>query len=393
MSLSILTQLYSVMWYILSAGSSVGSSYGTSTQRKKPSSTAASSSGRQPMRAVHHHYQSLPGATGYGRSNSSQIRFYNRGEPYYEFTNFYPCTVVIDNKSWPTTEHYFQAQKFVGTPYVEKIRRLPSPRDAFQLSRDPSVSRWRRSDWESVKDDIMLKALRVKFSDSMGLREKLRSTGEKELVEHTTNDSYWGDGGNGLGQNKLGKLLMQVRRELKEKHGPYHLSSYHSTSRDDSSIPLGAVPTHTTPRLRRSNSLSNLSSSRPSYTPTPSTAWPSGGTGRMYGTRNTYSDVTKGLGQTGNKLGVPKQGASRTNPSPVSQRSSHNSYSAKAGNSSNIKGAVKAVGKVAGAAKQGVENVASAVANALPHRSPSSPSRSGGKVLPGKRSHKSNGTQ
>jgi ribA/ribD-fused uncharacterized protein len=178
------------------------------------------------MRAVYQP-QSLPGATSYG---SNQIRFYNHGEPYYEFTNFYPTNVFIDGKNWPTTEHYFQAQKFVGTPYVEKIRRLPSPRDAFQLSRDPLVSRWRRSDWESVKDDIVLKALRVKFSENVVLREKLRGTGEKELVKHTSNDSYWGDGGNGLGQNKLGKLLMQVRRELKEKYGPYTSPPRHHQS-------------------------------------------------------------------------------------------------------------------------------------------------------------------
>ncbi|CAI8018709.1 N-glycosidase YbiA [Geodia barretti] len=253
------------------ASYSLASASGASAQRKKPTSTTSGSSSRQPMKAV---YQ-LPGATGYGASRSNQIRFYNRDEPYYEFTNFYPTNVFIDGKNWPTTEHYFQAQKFVGTPYVEKIRRFPSPRDAFQLSRDPLVSRWRRSDWESVKDDIMLKALRVKFSENVTLRDKLRSTGEKELVEHTSNDSYWGDGGNGLGQNKLGKLLMQVRRELKEKYGPYTSAPpYHFSTRDDSSISHRATSTHTTPRLRRSSSFSNISSSRPSYAPA---ANPSGG--------------------------------------------------------------------------------------------------------------------
>ena len=216
------------------------------------------------MRAVHH-------ATSFSTSNA--IKFYNRGEPYYEFTNFYPCKVFIDGKTWPTTEHYFQGQKFIGTPYLEKIRNLPTPRDAFQLSRDPLVSRWRRSDWETIKDDIMLKALRVKFSDSCSvqLRDKLRSTGEKELVEHTSNDSYWGDGGNGTGKNKLGKLLMKVRSELLQTHGPYTVSvqQYRST-RDDSSISSyrSATTTPTKPRLRRSNSLSSIADHRspPAYT-------------------------------------------------------------------------------------------------------------------------------
>ena len=121
---------------------------------------------------------------------------------------------MVDGKSWPTSEHYFQAQKFVGTPYVDVIRKLKAPREAFQMSRDPKVSRWRRKDWESVKDDIMLKALLCKFTQHKRLRKKLLETGSKKLIEHTFNDSYWGDGGDGSGGNKLGQLLMQVRKKL-----------------------------------------------------------------------------------------------------------------------------------------------------------------------------------
>ena len=213
------------------------------------------------MRAVHH-------ATSLSTANT--IKFYNRGEPYYEFTNFYSCNVFIDGKVWPTTEHYFQAQKFVGTPYLEKIRNLPSPRDAFQLSRDPLVSRWRRGDWETIKDDVMLKALRLKFSDSCSvhLRDKLRSTAEKQLVEHTSNDSYWGDGGNGTGQNKLGKLLMKVRNELQQTYGPYTIpAQQYLSTRDDSSISsYRSTTTPTTHRLRRSNSFSNIADHRSAHT-------------------------------------------------------------------------------------------------------------------------------
>ena len=230
----------------------------TAAQRRK--TTPRYSSG-QPLKAVHY-------ATGHS-SSGDKIKFYNRYEPYYEFTNFYQCNVFLDDKLWPTTEHYFQAQKFVGTPYFDKIRRLPTPRDAFQLSRDPVVARWRRGDWESVKDDIMLRALRAKFSASCSvqLRDKLRGTGDKELVEHTSNDSYWGDGGDGTGKNKLGKLLMRVRSELYQTHGPYiaPLPQYLNT-RDDSSIlssHRSSSARTTTPRLRRSNSLSSIASHDP----------------------------------------------------------------------------------------------------------------------------------
>lgn len=149
-------------------------------------------------------------------TSKNEIKFYNRDEPYYEFTNFYLSPVCIDDTMWPSTEHYFQAQKFVGTPYVDVIRRLPTPRDAFQLSREPNISRWRRSDWDRVKDDIMLKALKCKFQPKSKLGMKLLATGDKTLIEHTYNDSYWGDGGGG-GLNKLGQLLMTVRDELRSK--------------------------------------------------------------------------------------------------------------------------------------------------------------------------------
>ena len=144
----------------------------------------------------------------------STIKFYERGQPYFEFTNFAEFPILLDGKTWPTSEHYFQAQKFVGTPYVEQIRNLPRPRDAFDLSRQPQVSQWLRSDWEQVKLHVMHKALQAKFSQHNHLRDMLVKTGDRQLIEHTTRDSFWGDGGDGRGQNHLGKLLMQVRSEL-----------------------------------------------------------------------------------------------------------------------------------------------------------------------------------
>ena len=166
--------------------------------------------------------QQLPFHSTPSKSSSKPIKFYNWDEPYYEFTNFYRAPVLIDGKKWPTTEHYFQAQKFVGTPYVEVIRQLPTAREAFQCSRDPKVSCWRRSDWDTMKDGIMLKALRCKFAQHQNLREKLWKTGKRELIEHTTNDSYWADGGGeGKGQNRLGRLLMKVREDIVEEIGLY----------------------------------------------------------------------------------------------------------------------------------------------------------------------------
>jgi ribA/ribD-fused uncharacterized protein len=77
-----------------------------------------------------------------------------------------------------------------------------------------------RRDWEAVKDQVMLEALRAKFTQHEDLRAILLGTGEARLVEHTANDSYWGDGGDGSGKNRLGQLLMGLREELRAEAEP-----------------------------------------------------------------------------------------------------------------------------------------------------------------------------
>jgi len=72
-----------------------------------------------------------------------------------------------------------------------------------------------RKDWEGVKDGIMLDALRAKFDQHADLKRVLLETGDRTLVERTANDRYWGDGGDGSGRNRLGELLMLLRKELR----------------------------------------------------------------------------------------------------------------------------------------------------------------------------------
>ena len=70
--------------------------------------------------------------------------------------------------------------------------------------------------WDSKRDNVMLEAVRAKFTQHEDLKELLLSTGDAVLIEHTENDSYWGDGGDGSGKNRLGKILMKVRSELQQ---------------------------------------------------------------------------------------------------------------------------------------------------------------------------------
>jgi ribA/ribD-fused uncharacterized protein len=141
------------------------------------------------------------------------ILFYGLKDPYGEFSNFAPFPITVGGRVWPTSEHFFQAQKFAGTPHEEEIRLVKSPMIAARMGR--SRKRPLRPDWEKAKDDVMLQALRAKFGQHPELKKLLLQTGERPIVEHTTNDSYWADGGDGSGRNKLGLLLMQLRAELR----------------------------------------------------------------------------------------------------------------------------------------------------------------------------------
>ena len=144
----------------------------------------------------------------------NEIKFYSTQDEFGEFSNFAYFPIQLDGKMWHTTEHYFQAQKFADQQYQEKIRAERSPMIAARLGRDRKQKL--RHDWESVKNNVMKKALVAKFTQHEDLKTLLISTGDAKLIEHTVNDAYWGDGGDGKGQNFLGRLLMQVRDEISE---------------------------------------------------------------------------------------------------------------------------------------------------------------------------------
>lgn len=141
------------------------------------------------------------------------ILFYGTGDPYGEFSNFAPFPIRLNDRIWPTSEHFFQAQKFAGTPHEEEVRLAKSPMIAARMGR--SRKRPLRPDWEKVKDEIMMQALRAKFGQHPKLRNLLLETGDRPIVEHTANDDYWADGGDGKGRNRLGLLLMALRSELR----------------------------------------------------------------------------------------------------------------------------------------------------------------------------------
>lgn len=140
------------------------------------------------------------------------VNFYSVSDEFGQFSNFAPFPITIDGDRWPTSEHYFQAQKFEDEAYRQKIRNTASPMQAARLGRDRKQKL--RSDWESVKVGIMREAVLAKFTQHKELATLLQATGDDKIVEHTENDAYWGDGGDGSGKNMLGLILMEVRERL-----------------------------------------------------------------------------------------------------------------------------------------------------------------------------------
>lgn len=130
-------------------------------------------------------------------------------------SNFSLHPVTIDSLgTFPTSENAFQAYKKPNDlEYVEKQKCL-KPSYSKLLGNRVAL----RSDWEEVKNQIMYSILVCKFDQNPDIRENLISTGLRPLVEHTKYDSYWGDGGDGSGNNVLGQLLMKLRNS-------YHLNS------------------------------------------------------------------------------------------------------------------------------------------------------------------------
>jgi diaminohydroxyphosphoribosylaminopyrimidine deaminase / 5-amino-6-(5-phosphoribosylamino)uracil reductase len=138
-------------------------------------------------------------------------------------------------RSWPSVEHYYQAQKFAGVDHreaialVEKIASASSPETAAALGRRGERTRpdLLRDDWSRSKIAAMHAGLRVKFATHAGPRELLLSTAAggdlaghidigAVVVEAAPHDYFWGRGVDGNGQNMLGKLLMTIREELME---------------------------------------------------------------------------------------------------------------------------------------------------------------------------------
>ena len=131
-------------------------------------------------------------------------------------SNFYPSTFTHDGIEYPTVEHFFQAAKTLDIKEKKAFATAATPGQAKRMGRKVQL----RSDWEKVKEYYMELGLRLKF-ENPSLRQKLLETGSNELIEgNSWHDNEWGSCDcsrcqNIAGKNKLGKLLMKLREELR----------------------------------------------------------------------------------------------------------------------------------------------------------------------------------
>ena len=180
---------------------------------------------------------------------NKEIWFYDtKDKPYGVFSNFYLINIKYGNKTYPTSEAYFQAEKYKGVgaskiniEYAKLIESQNTGNKAAILARQvvPNVPyKWAtelrvivnnykekgvkiRGDWESIKDNVMRRAVYQKFSQHSNLKEILLQTEDKLIFEHTHRDLYWADGHpksnsnvHGEGKNMLGIILEETRYML-----------------------------------------------------------------------------------------------------------------------------------------------------------------------------------
>lgn len=145
----------------------------------------------------------------------TQVFFYE--QDFYVLSNFSAFMVQCAGLLFPTSEHAYHWHKFPDDPLKRRaIQIATSAHNAFKMA-----ERWkqyRRPDWDAVKLNIMRHILRLKAEQHEYVRRKLLATGDRELIEDSWRDSFWGWGPNRDGQNMLGKLWMEIRAEIRAQN-------------------------------------------------------------------------------------------------------------------------------------------------------------------------------
>ena len=121
----------------------------------------------------------------------------------------------LDDFTWPTVEHYFQAMKFDDQHYQRKISLAPSAKKARQLGRT-RLKKIRKA-WKTTRKIMMTRAVYISARTNQAVYDALMQTADKQIIESSAYDYYWGWGRDRRGENQYGKVLMQVRAKLRQE--------------------------------------------------------------------------------------------------------------------------------------------------------------------------------
>lgn len=149
-------------------------------------------------------------------SEKERIEFSNDLENVYQVFSFYAETPFeVDEKEYPTLEHFYQSQKYVGVDdaYAELVRKASSPRKARLLGRDKAHPE--RADFRKNKEAILMRGLEAKFKQNEEIEALLMISGDAEIFDMNEKDALWGVGPTGDGENRLGKLIMELRERIR----------------------------------------------------------------------------------------------------------------------------------------------------------------------------------
>ncbi len=142
----------------------------------------------------------------------STIYFYEPDDPFGFLSNFYLAPLLIDGQTWLCSEHYYHAQKFECQDIRNVIQQAPTPDDAFRLSHQYADAVC--DEWMDIRVDVMRLVVMKKFEQHDDLKQQLLATKDRFLAECSPCDAFWGIDRDGVGENKLGQILMDVREKL-----------------------------------------------------------------------------------------------------------------------------------------------------------------------------------
>jgi len=127
-------------------------------------------------------------------------------------SNFWPVTIFFKERRFSSVEHAYMSEKNDAEVWKDFCTNEKDHKIVKKMSDIISL----RPNWEEVKIGIMKELVRLKFQNPE-LRKKLLATGDTYLQEgNDWGDTFWGvDLETGKGENMLGKIIMDVRDELR----------------------------------------------------------------------------------------------------------------------------------------------------------------------------------